>query len=282
MVRAADSVAGPAAAPVTATVAPGRGEAAHPTPGRRRWAGSARSRPSELHPAALRDDRCHTGVPASGGGSAPPTDPPPARGCGLPLSRPDVRPRVQRACGRSGYAAARPGTSAAVMSGRPRAAGPPASGLGRAATCWCGRRWRARCCCAERVAPVARRLGRDRTGRTTTRHVAGGGPRPPTSSRRGFSASLPHSPHRSAGPVVMSSPLPRSHTADRGSTDLASQRATAQEARHPEGGPLPTAPSHRPRTAPQPADRCRHSPVPAVGELLLQGHRHEHHGGPRP
>jgi hypothetical protein len=149
-------------------------------------------------------------------------------------------------------------------------------------TCWCGRRWRARCCCAERVAPVARRLGRDRTGRTTTRHVAGGGPRPPTSSRRGFSASLPHSPHRSAGPVVMSSPLPRSHTADRGSTDLASQRATAQEARHPEGGPLPTAPSHRPRTAPQPADRCRHSPVPAVGELLLQGHRHEHHGGPRP
>src|SRR3712207_1439018 len=80
MVLAAGSVAGSEPAPAATTVAPGRGEAAHPTPGPRRWAGSARSRPSELHPAALRDDRCHTGVPASGGGSAPPTDPPPARG----------------------------------------------------------------------------------------------------------------------------------------------------------------------------------------------------------
>src|SRR3712207_9168952 len=94
MVLAADSVAGSEPAPAATTVAPGRGEAAPPTPGRRRWAGSARSRPSELHPAALRDDRCHTGVPASGGGAAPPTDPPPARGL-------RARPVPARAAGRA-------------------------------------------------------------------------------------------------------------------------------------------------------------------------------------
>jgi hypothetical protein len=61
MVLAADPVAGWASAAMAgrapapaATVAPGRGEVAHPTPGRRRRAGSARSHPSELHHAALR------------------------------------------------------------------------------------------------------------------------------------------------------------------------------------------------------------------------------------
>src|SRR5919107_2119772 len=61
MVLAADPVAGWASAAMAgrapapaATVAPGRGEVAHPTPGRHRRAGSARNHPSELHHAALR------------------------------------------------------------------------------------------------------------------------------------------------------------------------------------------------------------------------------------
>jgi hypothetical protein len=58
-----------------------------------------------------------------------------------------------------------------------------------------------------------------------------------------------------------------------GSIDLESQRATALEARHPEGGAIPTAFAHRPRTAPQPlltAARC--SASPAVGGLLFCSH----------